>query len=278
VDDREVQERVGRVEELLERLEQLDEPARSLAAEAVGGLVELYGEALRRIVAAGALDGAADDELVSHLLLVHDLHPVDVESRVKQALDEVRPYLHSHGGDVALVAVEEEVVRLRLEGSCDGCPSSTATLRLAIEDAIFKAAPEVDRIDAEGVAESKPPLLQIGPLQRRAEPAGEWTVVGALPQLAGGGLLVKVVAGEPVLLLKLDDTPYAYRDSCAACRGSLAEAQLAGAELECRACGRRYDVRRAGRCLDAPQLSLEPVPLLVSDAGIVKLSLRAVVG
>jgi hypothetical protein len=57
--------------------------------------------------------------------------------------------------------------------------------------------------------------------------------------------------------------------------GSLDAAGLVGAELTCPGCGNRYDVIRAGRCVDAPELHLEPVPLLVDDAGLVRVALRA---
>ena len=69
--------------------------------------------------------------------------------RVERALDSVRPYLHSHGGDVELLGVDEGVVSLRLLGHCDGCAGSTATLQSAVEGAIEAAAPEVVRIDVE---------------------------------------------------------------------------------------------------------------------------------
>jgi Fe-S cluster biogenesis protein NfuA len=157
VEDTAVRERIGRVENLLEQIE--EDPRAAAAVEAV---VALYGEALARLLA-GA--DPAEDELVSHLLLVHDLHPVDLETRVRQALEGVRPYLGSHGGDVELLGVEEGVARLRLAGTCNGCPSSTVTLRNAIEEALLKAAPDLERIDAEGVAEPQPVLVQIGSLQ-----------------------------------------------------------------------------------------------------------------
>jgi len=86
-------------------------------------------------------------------LVVHDLHPLDLETRVARALERVRPYLGSHGGDVKLLGVEDGVVLLRLEGSCQGCPSSTVTMKLAIEKAIEEAAPEILRIEVEGVAD-----------------------------------------------------------------------------------------------------------------------------
>lgn len=155
MDDAEVRELVGRVEGLLEQLD-------PKGIEAVQALVELYGEALARFVA-GA--DPAQDELLTHLLLVHDLHPVDVETRVRQALDDVRPYLGSHGGDVELLGVADGVAHLRLGGTCNGCPSSTVTLRNAIEEAVMRAAPELERIEAEGVAEPQPALIQIGSLQ-----------------------------------------------------------------------------------------------------------------
>ena len=70
--------------------------------------------------------------------------------RVERALDSVRPYLRSHGGDVELLGVDDEgVVGLRLLGHCDGCAGSTATLQSAVEGAIEAAAPEVVRIDVE---------------------------------------------------------------------------------------------------------------------------------
>ena len=157
MDDAEVRELVARVESLLGGLDER-------ATEAVQALVELYGEALARVVA-GA--DPVEDELLSHLLLVHDLHPVAVETRVQRALDDVRPYLGSHGGDVELLAVDDGIARVRLGGTCDGCPSSAVTLRNAIEEAVMRAAPDLDGIDAEGVAEPQPQsqLVQIGSLQ-----------------------------------------------------------------------------------------------------------------
>jgi Fe-S cluster biogenesis protein NfuA/nitrite reductase/ring-hydroxylating ferredoxin subunit len=304
LDDRGLQERVVRVETLLGEIEALKDPTvRAKAAEMVQVLLELYGEGLARmmeVVADGeeskrTFGAFAEDELISHLLLLHGLHPLDVEARVVSALEEVRPYLQSHGGNVELLGVEGGVARLRMQGSCDGCPSSAMTLKLAIEEAIQKAAPDLEGIEAEGVSEPKPaPTLVAGPTLRRKEkkPKEEqasWTVVGGLPQLSGGGMLVKEISGEPVLFVKLEDDFYAYRHLCPGCGESLEGGSLKGAELGCPGCGRRYDVRRAGRCLDALQLYLEPIPLLVSEEvveerqgpgrrSIVKIALPSAVG
>jgi Fe-S cluster biogenesis protein NfuA/nitrite reductase/ring-hydroxylating ferredoxin subunit len=305
LDDQGLQERVARMETLLGEIERLADPnARAKAAEMVQVLLELYGEGLARMMEAVARGEEsertfkvfADDELISHLLLLHGLHPLDVETRVVQALEEVRPYLQSHGGNVELLGVEGGVARVRLQGSCDGCPSSTMTLKLAIEEAVLKAAPDLEGIEAEGVTEPKPaPTFVAGPTLRRkekkqpGEDGASWTVVGGLPQLSSGGMLLKEISGEPVLFLKLGDDFYAYRHLCPGCGESLEGGSLKGAELACSRCHHRYDVRQAGRCLDDPQLHLEPIPLLVSETdveerqgrsrrSIVKIALPSAVG
>jgi Fe-S cluster biogenesis protein NfuA/nitrite reductase/ring-hydroxylating ferredoxin subunit len=261
-------ERVARVEALLEEVDERGE-------ELVRVLLEIYGEGLRRIVERVDPAALVEDELVSDLLLLHDLHPVPVGDRVREALESVRPYLESHGGDVELVGVEEGVVKLRLSGSCEGCPSSTMTLKLAIEDAIQKMAPEVERVEAEGVSAPASGLLK---LEVSGSVRGDWETVGGLPELRARSTLVKPVAGAALLFAALDEDLYAYRDRCPGCEGSLEGAPLANGELGCPECDRSFDVRRAGRCLEEPDLSLEPVPLLTDDAGIVKVALPAGVG
>ena len=148
---------VEQVEALLDRVETFPPEQRALVEELVAALLDMYGEGLARIVA--ACDVPVEDELVAHLLFLHGLHPVPIEQRVSRALDEVRPYLVAHGGGVELLGVADGVVALRLDGACHGCPSSASTLRSAVEDAIMRAAPDVERIDAEGVV--SPGLLQI---------------------------------------------------------------------------------------------------------------------
>ncbi len=147
-----------RIERLLDELQTTADPRACATAEELLRLVtELYGGALARVME--LVDGdaptlarrLADDELVASLLLVHGLHPDGLESRVERALESVRPFLAQHGGDVELVDVDDEAgaVRLRLLGNCDGCPSSTVTLQLAVERAILDAAPEVVVIDVD---------------------------------------------------------------------------------------------------------------------------------
>jgi Fe-S cluster biogenesis protein NfuA len=157
-----------RIEALLEDLEAVPEgPARDTATALVQALIDLYGEGLARLVGHVAerddgtlADALARDELVAPLLMLHGLHPVPMETRVRGALDGVRPYLESHGGGVELLAIEDGTVRLQLQGSCSGCPSSTVTLKHAVEEAIHEAAPDVAGIVAED-APREPALIQL---------------------------------------------------------------------------------------------------------------------
>jgi Fe-S cluster biogenesis protein NfuA len=152
-----------RIESLLEAASAGGRVTRERAEELVRLVSDLYGAGLERLLEivhdSGRLDDElvdrlAADELVAGLLAVHGLHPYDVGTRVAHALDGVRPYLGSHGGDVQLLGVTGDgVVRLRMLGSCDGCPSSAVTLTLAVETAIRAAAPEVSAIE---VAEEPP--------------------------------------------------------------------------------------------------------------------------
>jgi Fe-S cluster biogenesis protein NfuA/nitrite reductase/ring-hydroxylating ferredoxin subunit len=282
VDDQEARDRVARLEGLLEDLERVADPAaRERGTELVQAVVELYGAGLERMVSLLAerddapelAEALAGDELISHLLLLHDLHPVPLEARVRGALDDVRPYLESHGGNVELLSLDDGVLRLRMQGSCSGCPSSTATLKLAIEDAVHKSAPDVVAIEAEGVAEEKPQLLQIE-LSDAVRPSRDWVELGE-PALGSGQSVLEEVDGEPVLFLKLEKSLYAYRPECPGCHESLAGVAPEEGAVACPGCGARYDVRRAGRSLDDSELQLEPLPLLHDGNGLMKVALGA---
>jgi Fe-S cluster biogenesis protein NfuA/nitrite reductase/ring-hydroxylating ferredoxin subunit len=260
----------SRIEELLGQIRSSGDPGTAETAEEVVRLVvELYGAGLERTVElAGpdALERFVGDELVASLLVLHDLHPKDTRTRVVEALDQVRPYLGSHAGGVELLGVDPEagVVRLRLEGSCDGCPSSTQTVKLAIERAIEQAAPEVTAVEVENLTvEKEPQLLQIQPLRR------DWEVVEGLDGLEPGRLTAVEVAGAGVVVCSVGGELYAYRDRCPACGAGLAGSAALDAEvLACGACRQRFDVRLAGRGLDRPELHLHPLPLLADDGRV----------
>jgi Fe-S cluster biogenesis protein NfuA/nitrite reductase/ring-hydroxylating ferredoxin subunit len=257
---------VGRVQELTARVEEVADPElRELADDLAAAIVQLYGEGLERIVAALGPElrsQLAQDGIVASLMLIHGLYPVDVQTRVREALAGVRPYLESHGGDVELLGIADGVARLRLRGSCDGCAASQSTLELAIERALEEAAPDLLGIDVEGVVAAPP---------RRPEPApeSEWVELDGVAGLerghmvgAGGGLLVSGGDGGGLMIANVAGTLLAYHDACAGCDRRLTEGDLLGGLLTCTGCARRFDLPRAGRCLDDDSLQLRPVPLL----------------
>lgn len=151
-----LQRRVGRIDDLVARIDEAaNEELREDVRELVDVLLELHGTALEAVLDAvyaqggqSAVDDIAESELVGSLLMLHGLHPLRRDARVRRALESVRPYLQSHGGNVELVEVTDDgTLFVRLEGSCDGCPSSSATLKYAIEEAVYKEAPDIVEIE-----------------------------------------------------------------------------------------------------------------------------------
>jgi Fe-S cluster biogenesis protein NfuA len=177
LDNAAVEQRLARLDELLGKLEQIPGATSAMALEAVQALAEVYGTALARVIdsasdAPQVLQAFDSDELLRHLMVLHDVHPHPVEERVRAALDRVRPYLHSHGGDVELVEIANGTARVMLTGHCDGCTSSAATMQTAIQEAVLAVAPELHRVEAEpATAPPHPaPVISVDSLLRR--PAG----------------------------------------------------------------------------------------------------------
>ncbi|HET7691390.1 MAG TPA: NifU family protein [Nocardioidaceae bacterium] len=264
-----VREASERIDALLEELEQSAVPAvMSRVQELVRCVMALHAEGLRRLVATagdGVVRALAQDDVVGNLLVLHDLHPDDVDTRVQRALDQVRPYLGSHAGGVSLSGVDERgVVHLRLEGSCDGCPSSAITVRNAIEDAILLAAPDVVAVETEGVVvDHGPALLQIQPFTPR-EPAGGWVHLDL--DVPPRTMSRVEAAAEAILVANLDGTLVAYVDRCPECLTALSEGGLDRDVLTCPH-GHAYDVRLAGRALGDGTSHLAPLPLLPEHGG-----------
>jgi Fe-S cluster biogenesis protein NfuA/nitrite reductase/ring-hydroxylating ferredoxin subunit len=303
-----------RIEHLLADLAAHGDPrVAERAEEVVRLLMELYGAALHRVMTivaaeppegpatetpAGSsagpalVDRLADDQLIASLLILHGLHPLDTGERVRRALDTVRPYLGSHAGGVQLLGVDDDVVRLRLEGSCDGCPSSTVTIKNAIERAIGEAAPEITAVEVEGAAEPHPASSSVIPVEAlyrdrpapgngtpaagapaagaaangaAASGAGTWTTLPDVSDLGHGELRGLEVAGNQVLICRTDGNLYAYLDYCPACGSPMAGGELDGELAGCPSCRRGYNVRLAGRSADDRDVHLDPLPLIIGD-------------
>jgi len=274
--------------------------ARERAEQLVREVTDLYGAGLERMMRLAVsatpelADTFAEDNLVASLLLVHNLHPHAVERRVSDALDSVRPYLGSHGGDVHLIEVADGpqggIVRLQFSGSCRSCPSSSVTLELAVEDAIRAAAPEVESIEVVA-AEPEPAgrqgsVIPADSLLNRLKNGHRkpvWHQVPDVADLAPGQVGGFRVDDTTVLACRVGDELFAYRDRCGSCGESLAGAaldKLMGSNqpvLRCPRCHAHFDVVHAGRCVDSNEVvdvHLEPIPLLERD-GVLSMALAA---
>ncbi len=257
---------IARVQELTGRLEDLDDPAcRGLAEELTSAVVQMYGAGLERIVEladAGTREEMAKDSLIGGLLMIHDLYPVPIEDRVAQALDTVRPYMESHGGNVELLGIEDGVAKLRLEGSCKSCRASSSTLELAVRQALEEAAPDLLGMDVEGVVEEEEVTGVALPMVNGAP---SWHT---LDISAPDALTATAIDDVSLFVANVDGTLLAYRNTCADCGGALDGGALEEGALRCPGCGRGYFLPQAGRSMDDDHLQLQPIPLLREAEGI----------
>lgn len=153
------QKGIQRIEELIHKFESAKDPGtREDARQLVQALMDFHGSAVERMMEIVSesgepgeviFDSFGRDELVSNLLLLYGLHPVDLETRVQGALEKVRPILRAQASNVHLVGIEDGAVQLRFEGK------SAPNLKTAIEDEIYKVAADVAAIRIEGFAPEK---------------------------------------------------------------------------------------------------------------------------
>jgi Fe-S cluster biogenesis protein NfuA len=162
-DDKDFQLKVQRIGELVGELENIADPeARASAKTLVQLLLDLHGAGLERVMEIVAkndesgqrtIDDLGREPLVSSLLVLYGLHPLDVESRVAQAVERVRPQVRKGGGELDLLGIEAGVVRLQLQVTGHGCGSTGKTLKKLVEDVLYEAAPDMNRLIIEGLEE-----------------------------------------------------------------------------------------------------------------------------
>lgn len=177
VEEREIDEALVRMGELIDQLQGLDEgDVKDSVFELLDWIDAFHREAVVRLaslVPTESLSTLREDPVVAHLLETYLEEEVDEEElleTLEEALDEVRPYIHSHGGEMEVVQVDGGIVRLRLMGACDGCPSSSATLTQGVEKILKERWPAFRGLEVEGLEEEEPAkpqqLLQIQTLRR----------------------------------------------------------------------------------------------------------------
>jgi Fe-S cluster biogenesis protein NfuA len=160
-DDKDFQMKVQRIGQLVGELENIaDAETRASAKALVQLLLDLHAAGLERVMEIVAkdeeaghqtIDDMGSDPLVSSLLVLYGLHPLDLESRVGQAVEKVRPRVRKGGGELELLSVENGVVRVQLQITGHACGSTGTTLKAMVEDALYEVAPDVERLVVEGI-------------------------------------------------------------------------------------------------------------------------------
>src|SRR5579863_4863269 len=162
-DNKDFHIKVQRIGELVGELENIADPeARASAKALVQLLLDLHGAGLERVLeivvkndesGQRTIDDFGRDPLVSSLLVLYGLHPLDVESRVAQAVEQLRPQVRRGGGELDLLGIEAGVVRLQVQVTGHVCASTGKTLKKLVEDALYEAAPDMNRLIIEGLEE-----------------------------------------------------------------------------------------------------------------------------
>lgn len=174
--DSEVGDALSRLNDLLEEVEQTPGPAGEIAAETVSALAQIYGEALARAIGhvvgiPAAREAFLNDELLGHLLALHDLHPEPVDGRVSRVLAKLSGPLDDHGARVELSAIENGVATVQL--SAHGCGS--AGIADVVREAVLAAAPELSEVTVVSGAQHDSAFVPLDKLMVRASPNGART-------------------------------------------------------------------------------------------------------
>ena len=270
-----------RVDDAVTALDDLDPAARKVAEELQDAIEAVHKAGLVTIVrrlradeaACQVLFGLVDDPVVHLLLTLHGIVRPDPVTNANQVLEGVRPQLHSHGGDVSLVRIEDGTAFVRLEGACNGCSMSSVTLRNLVEEALVQGVPAVTKVEVVK-DEPSPTLISVESLYTGREPAAEgWVRLGAAADLPVDDLstatLTSAGRSVDVLVVNLDQRLSAYRNECAHEALPLTDAvlDLTNGTLTCPWHGFCYDAT-SGECMSAPGAQLEQLPLRIDDGDV----------
>ena len=247
-----------------EAVARLDRLVQELEAEGDARALELLQlvDAIHRSALELIAAGEREHPIARALLAMYDLAPLDERVQVEEALDAVRPYIHSHGGEVEVLEVSDGVVHLRLSGSCQGCAGSAVTLRRGIEAALREHYAGFRELVAHE-PERPRPLLQIQRLRRPV-----FAEVGSAADVEPGALRSLDVEGVPVLLANVDGDLYAFRNACSLDGLPLEGGRLAETVIVCPWHNCAYDVRSGKRVDDPAAPGLRVVPIALENGTV----------
>lgn len=211
-----------------------------------------------------------DDPGVRAVFALHGIIKADPMTRANQALASVRPYLQSHGGDVALVRIADGAAFVRLEGSCSGCSMSAVTLREGVEEALV-TLPEVDRIE---VLDDEPtaafiPIDMVGRKPSRKDTG--WVEGPPTDAVADGDMLrFDVRLGDTTESFVVTNTEQrfaVFRNACVHQGLTLDGGLIDDGVIICPWHGFKFEAA-TGECISAPGAQLEQVPTRIDHGHV----------
>jgi Fe-S cluster biogenesis protein NfuA/nitrite reductase/ring-hydroxylating ferredoxin subunit len=262
-------------EELAKRVDQASAEAQAMPADMrtkamslKSAIEEFHKIGLTRIVRTLKNDPRGKEllfELIDHpevyaLFSMHGLIRADLRTQVRRVIEMVRPYMQSHGGDVAFVDLRERTVLVRLIGNCSGCSMSQVTLKNTVEESLKQHVPEIEAVEV--VEDAPVKLVQLNSL-RDTEQSG-WIQGPMLDELPDDRPYAFTHEGVDILILRSSQGLRAYRNACAH-QGLPLDGGLVDSEAGTITCpwhGFCFDTE-SGECLTAPQCQLEAFPLRV---------------
>ncbi|MEH1815589.1 MAG: NifU family protein [Nostoc sp.] len=251
-----------------------DESQRCVAVGLKTAIEALHKAALTNLIKSlkqesmSALRHAVNDEVVYAVLLYHELvkpPKPPLAQRIQIAIEEVRPGLKSHNGDVELVAIKPpDTVEVRLIGTCSSCPASTLTLSQGVEQAIKNHCPEITKV----VAVNHNPTVNnasfglISPFSSKI--TSTWIKVATIDQIPEFSILTVQVSGNSLILHRQGITVKCYRNACPHLGSALDKGKVENGIINCPSHGFQYKLE-TGECLTAPDVSLQSYPVKIKD-------------
>lgn len=273
---RSVEDLTGRIDQILREIRDMDFADYQLKKimELKKAIEALHEDALRKLVkivrstdeGKRLMMEAIEDPSVYMMLLLHGIIKQNLYTKVAAVMEEIRPYLNSHGGNIELEKIEDNVVYVRMQGACSGCSLSAVTLKSGVEEAIKTRVPEIERV--EMVNELSPGFM---PFHQQVDEGSllesGWREGPNIKELQENKPYYITIDGIDVLLIIIDNKVMAYRNRCPH-KGTPFTQEAVEQEGNMFLIGHdetfRFDLTN-GECITVPYIQLEPFPVRIEN-------------
>ncbi|ADO44850.1 Rieske (2Fe-2S) iron-sulfur domain protein [Hydrogenobacter thermophilus TK-6] len=258
-----------RIDELLAKVKNFEDEKRETVGELIKSIEEFTRMALVKLVKLMKEDSAGKDILLKavrepeiySLFLKHGIIREDDRTKAIKALELIRPYIRSHGGDVEFVDLKEKTLYVRLRGTCTGCSQVSFTLQQTILEAVQAYIPHIEKVE----------LAKDTPVEAFLELSGKeegYIKAFDISELKEGHVYRFLHEGVDVILMLWKGRVYAYRNSCAHQGHPLHEGELTEkGVLVCPWHRFEYSIT-SGECLTVPYVQLVSVPTKIQNGWV----------